>query len=131
MTIWRGNDVGDLERAILDTLWANSEPLSVRDALRQIRRRPPLAYTTVLTVLDRLHEKGLVHRHKQGRAFLYRPALTKAEWLGQRAARVLASENREGPAVLAAFLDSAERADPKIVNELAQLIAARRRDAGQ
>jgi predicted transcriptional regulator len=120
-----------LERAILDTLWESPEPLSVRDALRQLRRRPALAYTTVLTVLDRLHEKGLVNRFKQGRAFLYRPSLTKAEWLGQRAARVLASESRQGAAVLAAFLDSAERADPEIVDRLAELIAARRRDTGQ
>lgn len=131
MKIARVNDVGDLERAVLDALWGSAQPLSVRDVLAQIRRRSALAYTTVLTVLDRLHQKGLVNRRKRGRAFLYLPALTKAEWLGQRAARVLASDNSESAAVMAAFLDSAERTDPEIVKQLTELIAARRRETGQ
>jgi predicted transcriptional regulator len=122
----RRPELGDLERAVLEALWESDAPLSVRDVLKRVERRPALAYTTVLTVLDRLHEKGFVMRHKDGRAFLYRPRIGRAQWLGERAARVLASERGGTAAVLAAFLDSAERADPKLVRDLAELIAARR-----
>lgn len=111
---------------MLDALWESSTPLSVRDVLERVERRPALAYTTVLTVLDRLHEKGFVMRHTQGRAFLYRPRIGRAQWLGERAARVLASEDGGTTAVLTAFLDSAERADPNILTELAELITKRR-----
>lgn len=113
---------------MLEALWASPTPLSVRDVLKRVERRPALAYTTVLTVLDRLHEKGFVMRHKDGRAFLYRPRIGRAQWLGERAARVLASEDGGTTAVLAAFLDSAERVDPKLVSDLAELIAKRRQN---
>ena len=80
-----------------------------------------------VTVLDR-SRKSFVTRHKDGRAFLYRPRIGRAQWLGERAARVLAAEDGGTTAVLAAFLDSAERADPNIVSDLAELIAKRRQN---
>lgn len=126
MKLPRRPELGDLERSVLEALWASPTPLSVRDVRERVERRPALAYTTVLTVLDRLHEKSFVTRHKDGRAFLYRPRIGRAQWLGERAARVLAAEDGGTTAVLAAFLDSAERADPNIVSDLADLIAKRR-----
>jgi predicted transcriptional regulator len=120
--------LGELEAAVLAALWSSASPLSVRDVLACLPRRPPLAYTTVLTVLDRLHEKDLVVREKQGKAFLYRPRVSREAWLGEQAARVL-TEAREPPnqAVLMAFLDSAERADPALLERLSALIEMRRR----
>ncbi|MBI4952226.1 MAG: BlaI/MecI/CopY family transcriptional regulator [Myxococcales bacterium] len=119
--------LGALENAVLSALWSAQEPLSVRAVWARLARRPPLAYTTVLTVLDRLHDKALVLREKDGKAFLYRPVMSRDEWVGERAARVLT----ESPAslsegVLLAFLDSAERTDPEVVARLSALIAARR-----
>lgn len=119
--------LGDLERAVMSALWKSGEPLSVRQVQARIRRRPALAYTTVLTVLDRLHDKGFVVRQKDGRAFRYRPRQSEAEWLGSRAAQVLASEAGSDRAVLAAFIASTERADPALLEELSQLIEAHRR----
>ncbi len=60
--------LGELESAVLSTLWDHGAPLSVRDVLARLRRKPALAYTTVLTVLDRLHGKGVVVREKDGKA---------------------------------------------------------------
>jgi predicted transcriptional regulator len=96
--------------------------------LARVQRQPALAYTTVLTVLDRLHDKGLVARDKEGKAFLYRPTVSREAWLGEEAARVLTSaESPPNSAVLMAFLDSAERADPALLERLSALIAARQR----
>jgi predicted transcriptional regulator len=120
--------LGELEAAVLAALWSSSAPLSVREVLGRVKRRPPLAYTTVLTVLDRLYEKGVVTREKKGIAFLYRARASKEVWLGEQAARMLTGES--GPpndAILMAFLDSAERADPALVEQLSSLIKLRRR----
>ena len=122
--------LGDLEDAVLQTLWQSSTPLSVRDVLGRLRRRPVPAYTTILTVLDRLHDKDLVAREKEGKAFLYRARVTREAWVGEQAARVLTTAG--GPpnqAVLVAFLDSAERAEPEVIERLSRLIASRKKGA--
>jgi predicted transcriptional regulator len=120
--------LGELETAVLSVLWKSSSPLSVRDVLAQLQRRP-LAYTTVLTVLDRLHDKDLVSREMQGKAFLYRARVSREQWLGEQAARVLTSSPEpSNSAVLMAFLDSAERANPDLVERLSALIRQRRKE---
>ncbi|MBI5494620.1 MAG: BlaI/MecI/CopY family transcriptional regulator [Deltaproteobacteria bacterium] len=115
--------LGELEHAIMNVLWARA-PLSVREVLARLRRRPPPAYTTVMTVLDRLHAKGLVERVKDGKAFLYGPTVTCDEWTAENALRALGRDPTTG--VLVAFLDSAQRADSDLMDRLERLIAARR-----
>ena len=119
--------LGDLEHAVMTVLW-DEAPRSVRDVLAAIRRRPPLAYTTVMTVLERLHAKGLVERVREGKAFHYRPVLTRDQWLGNNAAQALRSGSIQplSTGVLMAFLDCAEQADPQVVERLEDLIATRR-----
>ena len=113
---------------MLSALWSSPTPLSVREVLGRLKRRPSLAYTTVLTVLDRLYDKQLVDREMQGKAFLYRPRISREAWLGEQAARTLAAENGSPrSALLMAFLDSAERADPALVDHLSVLIEMRRK----
>jgi predicted transcriptional regulator len=121
--------LGELEAAILGALWDQRRTLSVREVLERLERSgSELAYTTVLTVLDRLHDKGLVAREKDGKAFTYWPKLSREAYLGEQAARMLTEV--EVPVqrdVLMAFLDSAEEADPAVLEELSSLIKARRR----
>ena len=68
--------LGPLERAVMDTIWRGGD-LSVREVQGQLAN--PAAYTTVMTTLDRLFKKGLVHRRRDGRAFLYTAALERHE----------------------------------------------------
>lgn len=70
--------MGELEQAVMDILWNRSELLSVRDVHELLALDRDLAYTTVMTVLDRLAKKGLVVRNLDGRAWLYRPANSRA-----------------------------------------------------
>lgn len=124
--------LGDLEAAVLGALWDSPATLSVRDVLSRLKRRPALAYTTVLTVLDRLHDKGLVAREKQGNAFIYWPRVSREAYLGGQAARMLTEAQvpvrRD---VLMAFLDSAEHVDPDVIEELSAVLSARRKGANQ
>ena len=119
--------LGELESAILGVLWDSGSKLAVRRVQEGLEREQTLAYTTVMTVLDRLFDKGLVAREKDGKAFVYWPVLTREAYLGGQAARMLTE--LEVPVqrdVLMAFLDSAEHADPAVLEELSQLIQARR-----
>jgi predicted transcriptional regulator len=122
----RQRSLGELETSILEALWRSSDPLSVREVGSALRRRPALAYTTVMTVLDRLHDKGLVTRTKDGRAFVYRPRLGREALLAERAAATLSPKGPPPNAVLSAFLDSVESRDPAVLDRLAALIAARK-----
>lgn len=69
--------LGDLEAQIMDRLWRWDRPATVRELVDDLNEERPLAYTTVLTVADILHGKGLLHREKQGRAWRYRPTRSR------------------------------------------------------
>ncbi|KAB7744281.1 BlaI/MecI/CopY family transcriptional regulator [Nostocoides sp. F2B08] len=76
--------LGDLERAIMDRLWAIDPPtpeaaMSVREIHDSLSQERDIAYTTVMTVLDRLTKKGLVTRERDGRAWRYLPQSTSEE----------------------------------------------------
>jgi predicted transcriptional regulator len=77
---------GTLERDVLDVLWAEGD-LAVRDV--QVRLSRPIAYTTVMTTLDRLYKKGVLERRRVGRAFQYSPAMAREELRAAIAGSVL------------------------------------------
>jgi predicted transcriptional regulator len=66
--------LGDLERAVMDVLWDSDVWVTAREVGRKLHHDKRLAYTTVLTVLDRLERKGFVLRERAGRAHRYRAA---------------------------------------------------------
>jgi predicted transcriptional regulator len=76
------NRLGDLERAVMDVLWDRVEPATVRDVGDALSDRE-LAYTTVMTVLDRLTAKRFVTRERIGRAWSYRPAASRDAYVAQ------------------------------------------------
>ncbi|HEY2053572.1 MAG TPA: BlaI/MecI/CopY family transcriptional regulator [Solirubrobacterales bacterium] len=103
---------GALEGEVLAALWAADGPLTpaeVRDGLGG-----DLAYTTVMTTLARLFEKGTVRREKAGRAFAYAPLLDEAAITAERMGRLLGSAGgRE--AVLARFVGSLSPEDERLL----------------
>ena len=77
------NRLGDLERAVMEHLWsasdAHPEGLTVRDVHDAVGVERGLAYTTLMTVLDRMAKKDLVSRERDGRAWRYTPASSREE----------------------------------------------------
>jgi BlaI family transcriptional regulator, penicillinase repressor len=71
-------DLAPLELECLSVLWPLGEG-TVRDIHRALSETRPRAYTTVMTIMDRLEQKGIVERRKAGRAYLYRAALSAEE----------------------------------------------------
>jgi predicted transcriptional regulator len=74
--------LGELERAVMDVLWDRGTPLTVREVAEALQNRE-LAYTTVMTVLDRLAGKEMVERERAGRAWSYRPAASREAYIAQ------------------------------------------------
>jgi predicted transcriptional regulator len=106
---------GELEAAVLAVLQATASPLSageVRDRLGG-----DLAYSTVVTILSRLHAKGVLDRRKAGRAFLYASADDEPGLAARRLARMLDAEpDRE--AVLARFVGGLSPSDEELLRRM-------------
>lgn len=123
--------LGDLERAVMEHLWesarANPDGVTVREVLGSFDGERDIAYTTVMTVLDRLSKKGLVTRVLDGRAWRYLPSDTREALTAQTMRRTLDDmdvTNRR--AALLHFLDGASEDEIEDVRSALAEIDARR-----
>ena len=106
---------GELETAVLAVLQPAGRPLSPGAVREQLG--DGLAYTTVVTILSRLHAKGVLTRRKSGRAYLYAPVADEPGLAARRMARVLDAEaDRE--AVLARFVSGLSGADEELLRKM-------------
>ena len=119
---------GSLELRVLQALWARIGPQSVRD-LQPVFEN--IAYTTLMTTLDRLHRKGILERDKVGRAFLYRPRCSRealrAELAGAALQAVFGERATELKPILSFFIESVSSEDRESLAALERLIEERRR----
>lgn len=95
---------GNLETVVMGHLWAAEKALTVREVLQRLDREPPLAYNTVLTVMDNLYRKGFLMREREGRAFRYQPTKNRAEHTAELMAGLL-SDSGDTSITLLRFLD--------------------------
>lgn len=80
--------LGELELAVMEALWANG-PIPGRLIYEQVRKKKKVAYTTVLTVLDRLAKKGLVKKNQQSNPALFSPAISRQEFQSRSSRRLM------------------------------------------
>lgn len=92
--------LGQLEAAVMQRLWAWDRPVAVREVLEDLERDRSIAYTTVMTVLDNLHSKGLVRREKDGRAYRYAPLVTREAHTAGLLEQVLSQSADRGATLL-------------------------------
>lgn len=79
---------GSLEAKIMDVSWDDEDTfLSVRDMLQRLD--DGLAYTTIMTVMNRLYDKGLLRRRRSGRAWVYRPSTSRGAFTAATMSEVL------------------------------------------
>ncbi|WP_354641206.1 BlaI/MecI/CopY family transcriptional regulator [Kitasatospora camelliae] len=69
--------LGELENDIMTRVWQWNRPVTVREVLEDLRSERDIAYTTVMTVLDKLHRKGWLRREQVGRAYRYEPVSSR------------------------------------------------------
>lgn len=121
--------LGKLERQTLAEVWSRGE-VSVRDIFSAFEER--IAYTTLMTTLDRLYKKRLLDRRKDRRAFLYRPAVSEQEF--EHGIREDVIDSLLGPEaeavqpLLACIVDTVSEHDRELLDELERLIKEKKRE---
>lgn len=116
---------GELEERIMTILW-RAAPATVREVHHELTRRSPLAYTTVMTVMDRLWRKGVLRRDPRGRAFEYTPVQSEAEYTAGLMHELL-SRARDRRAALAHFARGMRKKDEAELLRIARDSGARKR----
>jgi predicted transcriptional regulator len=123
------SSLGRLELSVMEILWSRGES-SVRDVISELRRS--LAYTTVMTTLDRLFKKGLLDRRKSDRAYLYSPRLSRHAWEQKRAgdlvAGFLAGPRPSRELLVSCLVEAVGQHDESLLDELEKKIRLKRRE---
>ncbi len=126
-------ELGPLEAGVMEVVWRHGAG-DVRQVAARLPR--PLAYTTVMTTLDRLYKKGLLERRKRQRAFVYAAKLDRAQWLRHRAGALISAFFAAPPpsprlgreAMLSCLLEAVESYDAGLLDQLEKRIQAKRRE---
>lgn len=119
--------LGDLEVAIMDVVW-NTEETTVRDVYDALKVKRELAYTTVMTVMSRLAEKGLLKKTKSGTAFLYSPVYSRDDFTQSTVKKVISELLGDfATPTLSQFVEALGDGDPDKMDELAKLIEEKRK----
>ena len=123
------HSLGRLEFRLMEILWSRGES-NVRDVVQELEH--PLAYTTVMTTLDRLYKKGLLERRMPDRAFLYSACFSREEWERTRAENILAgflaAPHPSRDLLLSSFLDAVGKHDARLLDELEKKIRSKRKE---
>jgi predicted transcriptional regulator len=119
-------ELGPLEERLLEALWARGNA-TVRDLVEDGYQ--DLAYTTVMTTLDRLFKKHLLSREAEGRAFRYTPRFTREELHREAAVEAFRHLLDAGPASLplSYLVEMVTERDARLLEELLQLVETKRR----
>ncbi len=106
-------DLAPLELDCLNTLWPMGQG-TVREIRDRLAERLPRAYTTIMTIMDRLTRKGIVERKKSGRAYVYRANLTAEEARAQALGHVIDKFFGGSKEALVAQLTGANQTPPLV-----------------
>ncbi len=95
--------LGDLEARVMRRIWERRPPVTVRDIFGDLQSERPVAYTTVMTVMDNLRKKNFLRRDIDGRAYRYEPLVSGEEYGAELMRQALAASS-DRPAVLMHFI---------------------------
>ena len=120
-------DLGPLEQTVVELLWKHGES-SVQDVSKKLKR--PLAYTTVMTTLDRLYKKGVLERRLVERAFLYTPRFSKEDAQRRYASAFVDGflNRQSGEVLFSCLVDAVGQYDAALLDELEEKIRQKRQE---
>jgi len=121
--------LGHLETQVMELVWQRGGG-NVHEVMAGLDR--PLAYTTVMTTLDRLYKKGLLDRRKEDRAFVYGPRISRVEWERKRAGELVAgffaSPETPGELLVSCFVEAVGERNEALLDELERTIRRKRKE---
>lgn len=119
--------LGELEAEVMKTLWNKNEGVTGRQIYENMKRKRNLAYTTVLTVIDRLVNKGLIKKQKNNEdTYIFSQAISGEEFKTEITKAVVEGlMDFAGKGAVAAFMSEIGKSSPETIAELEKLIQAR------
>ena len=118
----------DLEATIMDVVWGKQlSSFAVGDVLAILEKQRDIAYTTVMTTVTRLYEKGILERERDGKRYLYSPKLSREEFMESTAREVL-DEAVGGHQAMAMLAEKVSEASAGELDDLEALIQKRREE---
>ncbi|ASS96927.1 MULTISPECIES: BlaI/MecI/CopY family transcriptional regulator [Bacillaceae] len=119
---------GPLEANIMEYLWDKDEQ-SIKSVQQSLELDKPINFNTVMTVMNRLVEKGILEKRSEGRLSLFRPVQSKAEFLEEQSKKLTENLLDEfGGAVISHMLDAMKDADQGLIEKLEQKIQSLKKD---
>ncbi len=120
----------DLEADIMEVVWAKRwGAFAVADVQHELQRERNIAYTTVMTTVGRLHDKGLLDRVRDGRRYVYRPLMSRSQFSEAMARELLGSLSGLGhQQALALLVDQVRESDGEELRMLETLIRRRKKE---
>ncbi|MCZ8532168.1 BlaI/MecI/CopY family transcriptional regulator [Psychrobacillus psychrodurans] len=119
---------GPLEAKIMDILW-NDVEMTIKDVQQVLDKEKMTNFNTVMTVMNRLVEKGILEKRAEGRSSLYKPVQSRVEFLTQQSKEMTNELMDEfGNVVVSHMLDALEDVDDDLVAKLEQKIKELKKD---
>lgn len=119
-----GKVLGELESEIMEIIWGQKDAVSVKVVIEILSKKRQIAYTTVMTIMTRLANKGILVRHLSGTSYLYKPKVTKEQFVARAAHTIFSSAvSTLGDEVLAHFIKEIQKISPKKRQELLKILS--------
>ncbi|MCK2018138.1 BlaI/MecI/CopY family transcriptional regulator [Peribacillus frigoritolerans] len=119
---------GPLEANIMEYLWDKDEQ-SIKAVQQSLELDKPINFNTVMTVMNRLVEKGILEKRSEGRLSLFRPVQSKEEFFEEQSKKLTENLLDEfGGAVISHMLDAMKDADQSLIEKLEQKIQSLKKD---
>lgn len=118
-----GKILGELEKEIMEIIWENEHPISVREVKEVLGKKRQVAYTTVMTIMARLTAKRVLVRNLNGASYLYQPKVSRERFTAWAAHRIFATAvSNLGEEVASYFLKEIKKLNPKKRQELLKIL---------
>ena len=118
-----GKVLGELESEIMEIIWRRKDATSVKDMTEILGKRRQIAYTTVMTIMARLVNKGVLIRHFSGPSYLYKPKVTKDQFMARAVHGIFSSAvSTLGEEVLTHFIKEIQKIGPKKRQQLLKIL---------
>lgn len=119
-----GKVLGELESEIMEIIWVQKNAVSVKDITEILNKKRQIAYTTIMTIMARLVNKGVLVRHLNGSSYLYKPKVTKEQFVARAVHGIFSSAvSTLGEGVLAHFVKEIQKISPKKRQELLKMLS--------
>ena len=115
--------LGELEKSVMDLIWEQKEPVTVRFVYENLSNKRKIAYTTVMTIIGRLAEKGLLKKKSERKAYIYQAAYTKDKFLTKITHQIIKNfVSNFGDAAVAHFVEEIEKIPEEKRSKIAKML---------